>query len=186
MSDPILVSLDDVVSQMEMQTDESTAYLNRRTGELITISEEEVRLVEDETRLVEGERRGEEWEHVPDWQAEMLPKVREVLDSDDFLPLPSRFDIHEWRIMERFSSQVEDYAAREALLDAIHGRGAFRRFKAAVHRCGMADAWYRYRDGALEAIAVDWLEANGIRYKRGPVTASAETSGVPLLKHGDA
>jgi predicted nucleotidyltransferase component of viral defense system len=174
---PILVSLDDVLSEVESQTDESTAYLNRRTGEFITISEEEVRLVEDQEGLTEDERGGEEWERLPDWRAEMLPKVREVLDSDDFLPLPSRFDIHEWAIMERFSLEVEDEAVREALLDAIHGSGAFRRFKAAVHRYGIAEAWYRYRDGALETIAVEWLEAHGIPYRRGRAAPSDEQAG---------
>jgi len=177
-ADPILVSLDDVVSEMEMQSNESTAYLNRRTAELITISEEEMRLAEDQEGLTEDERKGkEEWERLPDWQAKMLPKVREVLGSDDFLPLPSRFDIHEWAIMERFSLEVEDEAVREALLDAIHGSGAFRRFKDAVHRYGIADAWYRYRDAALEAIAVDWLEANGIPYRRGRAASSDERAG---------
>jgi hypothetical protein len=148
----------------------------RQPGELITIAEEEARLVEDQEGLTEDERGGEE-ASLPDWQAEMLPKAREVLYSDDFLPLPSRFDIHEWRIMERFSLEVDDEAVRQALLYAIRGSRAFRRFKDAIDRHGVAQAWYRCRDAALEAIAVEWLEANGIPYRRGRAASSDEQAG---------
>ena len=47
-------------------------------------------------------------------------KIREVLASDDFLPLPSKFEIHEWSIMERFAESLEDDEASERLLRAIH------------------------------------------------------------------
>jgi hypothetical protein len=30
------------------------------------------------------------------------------LDSDDYLPLRSKFDIHEYSIMQRFGDEVED------------------------------------------------------------------------------
>ena len=52
------------------------------------------------------------------------------------------------------------------LLDALHGRRAFRRFKDALQRLELAEEWYRYREGALEEIAVEFLEANGIGYRR--------------------
>jgi hypothetical protein len=38
-------------------------------------------------------------------------------------------------MMERFASQ----SGQDALLDAIRGKGAFRRFKDAINRLGMAD-----------------------------------------------
>jgi hypothetical protein len=76
----------------------------------------------------------EEAEAVPQWQKDLLPKAREVLGSEDFIPLPSRFEIHEWSIMERFARSLTDAAVRDELDAAVHGRGAFRRFKDAVHR----------------------------------------------------
>jgi len=90
--------------------------------------------------------------------------MREALESDDFLALPSKFGIHEHRIMERFSLGVEDVRVRETLLQAIRGRGAFRRFKEVIHERGVTEVWYAYRQQALEDIAVDWLEANGVAY----------------------
>jgi hypothetical protein len=48
---------------------------------------------------------------------------------------------------------------------AIRGRGAFRRFKDALDRHGLLEAWYRYRREDLAQEAAAWLEANGIAYR---------------------
>ncbi|MFH1079388.1 MAG: UPF0158 family protein, partial [Pseudomonadota bacterium] len=102
----------------------------------------------------------------PAWQREMILKAREVISSDDYLPLPSKFDIHEYHIMEEFCWSIADDKIRGALLDKIKGQGAFRRFKDAVHMNEMEDEWYRFRQDELEKIAMDWLEANQIPYAK--------------------
>jgi len=109
---PLPVNLQDVLEEMQTVSDEMTAYINRKTGELITITDEDAGLVED----------SEPREDLPDWQAEMLPKIREVLDSKDFIPLPDKFEINEWSIMQRFAVSQPDPDHRDDLLDAIHGR----------------------------------------------------------------
>jgi hypothetical protein len=110
----------------------------------------------------------EEAEDAPQWQKDLFPKAREVLASEDFIPLPSKFEIHEWSIMERFAQSLTDAGASDELDAAIHGRGAFWRFKDALHRLGITEDWYRFRDSALEEIAIEFLEAHGIAYQREP------------------
>jgi hypothetical protein len=154
----VIVSLSDVIEQMDLTTDEATAYINRKTGELITLTHEEFALAEDP----------DEAEASPQWQKDLLPKAREVLESEDYIPLPSKFEIHEWSIMEQFAHSLTDAAVNDELDAALHGRGAFRRFKDAVHRLGIADEWYRFRDAALEEIAIEFLEEHGIAYQREP------------------
>jgi hypothetical protein len=78
--------------------------------------------------------------------------------------LPDRFEINEYRIMERFCLSIDDEDMRDALCDAIRGRGAFRRFKDRMQVYGMAEEWYRYRDEALREIARAWCEAHDIPY----------------------
>lgn len=156
----VIVSLRDVVGEMEALSDEHTAYINRKTGELFTVSDEERSLVEDE----------ELPDNLPDWQREILPKIREVLNSEDFIPLPSKFEIHEWSIMEDFCRSLQDPDQKARLLDAIHGSGAFRRFKDMIHRMGIADEWNRFRTAALEEIAIHFLESNDIPFKLDPET----------------
>ena len=154
----VIVSLRDVVDQMDQWSDEATTYINRKTGKLITLTHEELALAEDP----------DEAEDAPQWQKDLLPKAQEVLASEDFIPLPSKFEIHEWSIMECFAHSLTDAAVSDELDHAIHGAGAFRRFKDAVHRLGIDDEWYRFRDAALEEIAIKFLEEHEIAYQREP------------------
>jgi hypothetical protein len=152
----VIVSLSGVIEHMDLSGDEATSYINREIGELITLTDEELALAEDPESAAEA----------PQWQEELLPKAREVLESGDFIALPSKFDIHEWAIMDRFARSLTDTAMSDQLAAALHGRGAFRQFKDAVRRLGIADEWYRSRETALEEIAIDFVEAHGIAYRR--------------------
>jgi hypothetical protein len=140
---------------MEMQNDEMHAYINRRTGELFTLTDEDAQFTEDDEMDLDD---------LPDWRQDVMPKIREVMDSDDWLRLPSQFDIHEYRIMEDFCHSVTNEEHRSELLDAIRGRGAFRFFKSTAGRLGLLDDWYKYRDAEFARIAAEWLDAHGIAY----------------------
>ncbi len=151
-----IVSLRAVVEEMDALSDEAHACINKRTHELVTIRDEEITIIE----------RGDDIEDYPEWQQDMIRITRQVLESDDYLHLPSKFDIDEYDIMKCFCDSIENEALRNELHDLIRGSGAFGRFKDAFHRWGIADDWYRFRQAALEEIAVDWLEANNIPYSR--------------------
>lgn len=153
---PLPVDLRDVVDAMDVQIDGWLAYINRETGELVGFSEAEVAFVQNTS----GD------DEVPEWQADMVAEAVEAQNSEKFVALPDRFDIHEYAIMKRFCETVEKEGLRHELLDAIRGSGAFRRFKAAIHRHAIAQAWWDYRDAAIENIAVDFLKAEGIPFRR--------------------
>ncbi|MBS3957500.1 MAG: hypothetical protein KGZ40_08250 [Clostridiales bacterium] len=149
------VSLRAVVEELDALTDESTAYLNRATGELCSLRDDEVSAAEDGDPDV-----------IPDWLEGGLHRIREILESEEWLALPTRFDIHEWAIMDRFARSVEDTDLQDELADSLRGRGAFRFFKDVVHRRGIQQAWYRYRVEALARIAIEWLDESGVAYVR--------------------
>ena len=155
MTTPV-VSLQAVISEMDVIDDSHTAFLNKRTGELITLSDEEIYDIEEEPGH----------DDVPPWQKEVIEKRQEVLNSEDYLELPSKFEIHEWAIMEKFCHSLKDPEFRNDLLSRIHGSGAFRLFKDAIHQRGVAEEWYRFREKEFEQIAIGWLEANQIAYHR--------------------
>lgn len=108
----------------------------------------------------------------PDLRDEVT-RVREVLESENWLPLPTRFDIHEWAIRDEFARSVDDPDLRDELLNAIRRPGALRNFKDAMHRRGIRESWYSYRTAALTQIAVDWLDEHGIPYTRDEGVAPA-------------
>ena len=149
---PLRVKLDAILEWMGFQGDEHSSYLNRRTGKVETIGDEEFQAAENKTDLAE----------FPEWQHEGIRIAGDILETDDYLALPDRFDIDQYRIMEQFCLTVEDDRLRDDLLWAIRGRGAFRLFKDRVHGAGIADDWYRFRDEALKQLAREWCEANGI------------------------
>ncbi len=125
----IVVSLRKFIDEMDVFIDEVSVCLNRRTGEFLSMSDEEIAAAEDD-----------------DDDSEPLPKIREALNSDDWLALPSKFDFDEYRIMEGFCFALPQGELRDELEDAIRGRGAFRRFKDRVKIRGIDKDWYQFRD----------------------------------------
>ena len=150
-----IVDLDEIIEGMELQSEEAGHFLNRKTGEVILITDEEFQAAENDQPL----------EGFPDWQQENILVAREILAEDHYIPLPSRYDIDEYSIMERFCLSIEDDKLQNILFNAIKGRGAFRRFKDNIHRYGLAEDWYKYQDKEIKQQAIDWCEAHGIRYK---------------------
>src|SRR6266446_5962586 len=144
----------DIIEGLEFLTDEGSSYLNTTTGEVVYVTTEELRAAEEAQSL----------EDFPAWQHDAIRIAGEIIETDHYLPLPDRFEINEYRMMERFCLSVDEDDLRDDLCDAIRGRGAFRRFKVKVQAYGMAEAWYRYRDEALREIAMAWCEAHGLQY----------------------
>jgi hypothetical protein len=149
-----VVKLQNVIDEMDTVGDGLYAYLNRKTGRLITISSDEL----------EAAEAGDDFGSYSDWEQEAIQEAQDILNTDDYLPLPTKLDIHEYSIMEQFCNEIEDAELSNELLFQIRGSGAFQRFKHAIHHYNIDEDWYRYRQKALEKIAIDWLEANSIPY----------------------
>ena len=150
----VTVKLTDIIEGLEFQSDEGSSHLNTTTGEVVYVTDEELRAAEEKEPL----------DDFPAWQHEAIRIANDILETNYYLPLPTKFDIHEYRIMERFCYSVDDDDMRDALCNAIRGRGAFRYFKDKIHAYGIADDWYQYRDESLREIAIAWCEENGVRY----------------------
>jgi hypothetical protein len=153
---PLPVALRDVVDELEMPDDAIRSYINSKTGEIASVSE-------DQRLSTESEEPSEDWH---DWEVQEWETTQRVLDTPEFIALPGKFEIHEWSIMQRFAQSLEDDNDRDTLLDAIHGGGAFGRFKRATERLGVREQWYKFRSNALAKIAIEFLEENGIPYAR--------------------
>jgi hypothetical protein len=151
-----VISLREVIEAMEIQGDDCLSYLDPDTGEIVSVTEEERRLAEETE---------ESLEEVPEWQRQILPRIRAVLESDRCVKLPTRFDIHEWSIMDEFAGAQDSERIRQELLDAIHGAGAFRMFRSTIRRLGIEQRWYQFRDEALAEIARNWLEEHKLLYR---------------------
>lgn len=155
---PLPVKLNDVIEALEAAEDEHAHYLDKDTGEIVLITNEEMEAAEDDEPLSE----------YPDWQRESILKAREIFNSDErFIALPDQSDIDEYQIMEDFCLGYADRRVGEDLHRLIKGSGAFRRFKNAINSRGADQAWYGFRRMEFERIAIEWLETEGIPYTRG-------------------
>jgi len=149
------VKLSDLVEAMEIRPQESSFFLNKETGEVVMVSEEEFGAAEE----------GENLEEYPDWQQEAIIVARDILDhKEKYVELPSEFEIDEYGMMVDFCRSLEDPQISEALSQAIKGKGAFRRFKDHIIELGIEDRWYKYRDEAFKKMAIEWCEDNNIDY----------------------
>ena len=149
------VKLSEIVGEMELQHGQGSLYLNKKTGEVVLLMEEGW-LTDEE---------GESSEELPEWQREVLMVKKDILQNrENYLELPSKVEINEYRIMEDFCHSVEDRGISENLFDAIKGRGAFGRFKDNIVRLGIEARWYKYKDEALKRMAIEWCKDNHIDY----------------------
>jgi hypothetical protein len=151
---PATVRLNDIVDALDMQFDESSSFLDLDSGHVETISHDLLR---------EAEESGDDEEpDLPALQKQEWEIARRIVSSGRFKELPTKFEVHEWEIMQDFSHSVEPDRIREDLLHAIHGAGAFWNFKDTLRRHGIESAWFAFRAEALKQIAVNWCEANHI------------------------
>lgn len=154
------IRLPDIVDALEIQGEEIKAYLNRQTGVVTLLSDEELRAAEND----------EAPEDFPEWQQENIRIAIAILATDDYRQLPDQHEIHEWSIMRDFCETVTNPHHRQSLLDSIHGKGAFRYFKDTLYRFGIEEQWYRFHKEALRQIAKEWLADNELTYQEEAAT----------------
>jgi hypothetical protein len=152
------VKLQDIINGMEMQFDGTYTYLNRKTCEVINVSQDDLRIAEED----EDERIND----LPDWQQDSIKVAIDVIENFEYYKeLPTKFEINEYDMMENFSYTFEDQRSMDILLDAIRGKGAFRRFKDNVSQLGIEEKWYTFRDQSYKQIAIDWCKDNDLEYE---------------------
>lgn len=152
---PLPASLDAIAEELDSLMDDMTAFINQKTGEITSVSDDDAALAEEES----------DEEDLPDWQMEMLPKLREILSGDEWIALPTKLDIHEWEIMQKFADSVSNESLASRLHHAIRGKGAFRMFRSVVEGAGMSEQWYEFKHQALRKIASDALDEHRIPYR---------------------
>jgi hypothetical protein len=148
------VKLSEIIFGMESQSDEMHSYLNIKTGEVVTVSDVEF----------SGANNNEPLENFPEWQRENIKLAREILESHYYLRLPDKFEINEYRIMEKFCLSINYEELRQRMYYSIKGPGAFRRFKENIRKYGIEDDWYRFRDAKIKEVATEWCEYHKVPY----------------------
>lgn len=152
------VKLKDIIDQMDTMSDEYKVFLDKETGKIVSLSAEELSIAEES-------EEDEDFSDYPEWQQDELKEALNVIVNwENYVELPSKFDIDEYSIMEEFCDNISNSRMNDALRNAIHGRGAFRKFKDTIQRLNIEDSWYEFKEDAFRKIAVEWCEDNHIEY----------------------
>ncbi|HSW44121.1 MAG TPA: UPF0158 family protein [Phycisphaerae bacterium] len=152
------VSLKTLVDEPICFVEGESLYLNRKTGEIVHVFEDEMEVD------LEFPGDEEEFAEPADAKPKATPNVQEISESEDYIALPTQWNLDEYRTMERFCIAVETPKVRDRLLGVIRGSGAFRRFKNAIRDFGLEKQWYEYRDEAIKEEVIGWCEAYGIAF----------------------
>lgn len=94
-------------------------------------------------------------------------ELEALIEGSDtrFRRFPTKYDIHEYHIMENFVYSLPAGAAKQELVTAICGRGAFRRFKQGVHYHRIEQQWYAFQAQAYREIAIHWCQEERLEYE---------------------
>lgn len=153
---PLPVKLQDVVDAFEEAADFCSHFLDKRTGEIVMLTDEDREAAESDAPL----------SRYPEWQHQQILKAKEVQESEHFVQLPDQLQIDEYEVMERFAREYKDQRTSAELLRSIKGKGAFRRFKDTISDLDLWAEWNAFRANEFKAIAVDWLDSEEIPYTR--------------------
>ena len=103
------IKLDQVIEAIECADDIFTSFWDTQTSETIYLADPVLNGEMDEDLAAEIEN-----------------------DPERFLRFPTKYEIHEYRIMEDFIEQLSSGKVQNKLAHAIRGKGAFRRFKDSI------------------------------------------------------
>jgi catechol 2,3-dioxygenase-like lactoylglutathione lyase family enzyme len=154
------VDLDEVVEAME-QGDEMglgmSSYLDSQTGRIVAIG--------GDLSFDANDPPDEFPDDASDWEREAWEDARAVAGdtSGRFHEIPQRGARDAWQVMADFVAEVPDPRMRERLETAIAGKGAFGRFKDALHHDSeVRERWFVFEQAQKREWAEEWLEELGI------------------------
>ena len=155
------VKISDIMDAVGFNSDMSDSFLNTKTKEVCMFAHDEIQAAEND----------EDLSNSAEWYCEAVTRAKHYVENlDDYLPLPEQYDFNEYRVMEKFISQVVaslplGLKQSAVLSEAIEGKGAFRRFKIALERLELREEWYRFRDQKLREFVEFWCIENKIDFE---------------------
>lgn len=122
------IDLSGLASALEDHSDELEWYIDSKTGEILPRSHD----IDEE--------------------------IAEDLERRDLVYIDAVPSDESYQDLVDFSARVRDPRARDLLVRAIEGRGAFRRFKdTLLDLPDLRKAWFAFHDIRMERRAIEWL-----------------------------
>lgn len=149
-------------------------YLDTESGKVLMISEDDRSAIDEFFEEVEEEDENElkakfekwlEEYKCPGWQIDSIRDafMIESESSERFLDIPERDSRDEYNDMVDFAETITDDHLGELLAVALHGKGAFGRFKDVLGNYPEErQRWFEFSDNRLKKRIIEWLEDEDI------------------------
>lgn len=154
------VEIQKIVDELQMRFMDTTVYYNKITGEILNVQDDDFRIVEDD----DFENNIQDY---PEWQREHLKEVYNLMynDIDNYIALPSYFEIKDSDIMEEFIEKVSNFNKKRQLENCMWQKGMYRKFKDKLIEIGLENDYYKFYDEKLKEIAIEWCNDNNLEYE---------------------
>ncbi len=164
------IDLEDLKMAWSSGIEEMAHYLDRETGEVVSVTGEAQRLLEALLARMEDAAaetflaaiQDQPW---PQWQRQAVcaTALVELADGDRFLSIPRPDSQEAYDDRVAFVQTVRDAQIRAQLQDALQGKGAFGRFKAVLGTYSdERERWFRFEDERIHQRVLEWLDEEGI------------------------
>jgi len=153
----------DLEEAFEAGFSEMNYCFDTETGKVLMVQDESRRELE---RLTEEAGPDDKLEHLlrdsglPGWQKQALAEARQVEENygTRVVEVPEQEAREGFHHMAAFVTTVPEPRLRAELQRALHGRGAFRRFKDALASASRErERWFQFKRSRLRARMTDWL-----------------------------
>lgn len=148
------VKIKSVIEALLFTESDCTSYINKKTGEIASISDAESEHVHQELD-----------ETIPEWIVAGIPRIKAILESDVFIEMPSQFELHEEKIMVSFCKTVEKEDVKNYLLKTLSGKAATENFATYIEKFDLHDSWTTHRNNAVKQVALDFLNSHNISFE---------------------
>ena len=137
------IPLKQVIQAIEEANEVCTSFWDTKTGKTVYLADPLMTDMAEEDKALAAEMEN---------------------SSERFLRFPTKYEIHQYRMMEAFIDRLSPGKTQEELAYAIRGKGAFRRFKQYVRYHGLEQRWYDYLAEAYRELAIRWCDEEGLEY----------------------
>lgn len=133
------VNLSEIIDALDKRKELFRFFVNIKTGKVISLAKDQ------------------SFSDVDD-------EEEELGDPEDFVPLPGRWDLTEYEMMEDFCNSIDNPDVQAELIKAIQQKKVFSHFKRLVAEFNLAEQWTAHRHEQLKEIAIDFCNEYGLLY----------------------
>ena len=151
-----MVNIEDLIEVFGNMIDGIMYLYDKINAEIIEIN---VQYID----LAESYLDGESIEGLSDWEIATVYETVAVLENnEDYVFLPNKYEINDYRFMAKFSYTRAKKKHRIRLMDALGDRPSMLLFRRIIKELKLEQEWKTFKREEYLSIALDWCERNAI------------------------